>query len=91
MQEKVMEVFVEEFFVYLLVLKILKDVSCLIVGFGNWNVMLDVFGFFVIENFFVMRYLFRFQLENVQEGYRLVSVFVFGVMGLMGIEMSDII
>ena len=41
MQEKVTEVFAEEFSAYLSALKIPKDASCLIVGLGNWNVTPD--------------------------------------------------
>lgn len=43
------------------------------------------------ENLLVTRHLFRLQPENVQEGYRPVSALAPGVMGLTGIETSDII
>ena len=45
----------------------------------------------VTENLLVTRHLFRLQPENVQEGYRPVSALAPGVMGLTGIETSDII
>ncbi len=73
MQEKVTEVFAEEFSAYLSALKIPKDASCLIVGLGNWNVTPDALGPLVTENLLVTRHLFRLQPENVQEGYRLRS------------------
>nr|WP_216631523.1 MULTISPECIES: GPR endopeptidase [Bacillus amyloliquefaciens group] len=91
MQEKVTEVFAEEFSAYLSALKIPKDASCLIVGLGNWNVTPDALGPLVTENLLVTRHLFRLQPENVQEGYRPVSALAPGVMGLTGIETSDII
>lgn len=51
-------IFVKEFFCFLEEVGVIKEVSCLIVGFGNWNVILDVFGLIVVENVLVMRYLF---------------------------------
>ncbi|KAA6454741.1 GPR endopeptidase [Bacillus atrophaeus] len=91
MQEKVVEVFAEEFSSFLQNLKIPKDASCLIVGLGNWNVTPDALGPNVVENLLVTRHLFKLQPENVQEGYRPVSALAPGVMGLTGIETSDII
>ncbi|MFQ6321037.1 GPR endopeptidase [Bacillus halotolerans] len=91
MQEKVSAVFAEEFSAFLESLKISKDASCLIVGLGNWNVTPDALGPMAVENLLVTRHLFKLQPENVQEGYRPVSAFAPGVMGITGIETSDII
>ncbi|ASB61639.1 peptidase [Bacillus sp. A053] len=91
MQEKVSAVFAEEFSAFLENLNISKDASCLIVGLGNWNVTPDALGPMAVENLLVTRHLFKLQPENVQEGYRPVSAFAPGVMGITGIETSDII
>ena len=65
--------------------------SCLVVGLGNWNVTPDALGPQVCENLIVTRHLFELQPGNVEEGFRPVSALSPGVMGLTGIETSDII
>ncbi|AZB43687.1 GPR endopeptidase [Bacillus sp. FJAT-42376] len=91
LQQKVIEVFAREFSLFLDSLGIKKEASCLIAGLGNWNVTPDALGPIAAENLLVTRHLFELQPENVQEGYRPVSVISPGVMGLTGIETSDII
>ncbi len=91
LQEKVVDVFAKEFSSFLDYLGIPRDASCLIVGLGNWNVTPDSLGPLVTENLLVTRHLFQLQPENVEEGYRPVSALSPGVMGLTGIETSDII
>lgn len=91
LQEKVQEVFSKEFSHFLDELKITKDASCLIVGLGNWNVTPDSIGPKVVENILVTKHLFDLSPENVAEGFRPVSAVTPGVMGLTGIETSDII
>lgn len=91
LQQKVIEIFAREFSAFLSLLKIKKDASCLIVGLGNWNVTPDALGPIVVENLLVTRHLFNLQPESVQEGFRSVSAIVPGVMGITGIETSDII
>ncbi|MCY7843149.1 Germination protease [Bacillus licheniformis] len=91
LQEKVVDVFAMEFSAFLDYLGIPRDASCLIVGLGNWNVTPDSLGPLVTENLLVTRHLFQLQPENVEEGYRPVSALSPGVMGLTGIETSDII
>lgn len=61
------------------------------VGLGNWNVTPDALGPLTCENLLVTRHLFQLEPENVKEGYRPVSALAPGVMGLTGIETSDII
>jgi len=85
------EVFAKEFKAFLNKLNIPKDASCLIVGLGNWNVTPDALGPLVCENVLVTRHLFALQPASVDEGYRPVSALAPGVMGLTGIETSDII
>ncbi|MCI4170503.1 GPR endopeptidase, partial [Bacillus spizizenii] len=88
---KVSAVFAEDFSAGLESLNISKDASCLIVGLGNWNVTPDALGPMAVENLLVTRHLFKLQPENVQEGYRPVSAFAPGVMGITVIETIDII
>ncbi|MBM7584744.1 spore protease [Bacillus pakistanensis] len=90
-QQKVEEVFAKEFNRFLTEKGIQPNDSCLIVGLGNWNVTPDSLGPRVCESLIVTRHLFNLQPESVQEGYRSVSALSPGVMGLTGIETSDII
>lgn len=85
------EVFAKEFNHFLSKLNIGKDASCLVVGLGNWNVTPDALGPLAVENLVITRHLFELQPENVQDGFRSVSAIAPGVMGLTGIETSDII
>lgn len=91
LQAKVEEVFANEFASFLKQKGIGKEATCLVVGLGNWNVTPDALGPIVCENLLVTRHLFELQPENVEDGYRPVSAISPGVMGLTGIETSDII
>ena len=91
LQEKVQSVFAKEFSHFLKNLNISKEASCLVVGLGNWNVTPDALGPIAVENLVITKHLFELQPENVQEGYRSVSAISPGVMGITGIETSDII
>lgn len=91
LQQKVQEVFAKEFSHFLQKLNIPKDASCLVVGLGNWNVTPDALGPIAVENLVITRHLFSLQPESVQEGFRSVSAIAPGVMGITGIETSDII
>lgn len=91
LQQKVQETFASEFSAFLHAIGIPKTASCLIVGLGNWNVTPDSLGPLVCENLIITRHLFELDPDNVSEGYRAVSSLVPGVMGLTGIETSDII
>jgi spore protease len=91
LQQKVEEIFANEFSYFLEGTGIKKTDSCLVVGLGNWNVTPDALGPMVCENLLVTRHLFQLQPENIEEGYRSVSALSPGVMGLTGIETSDII
>lgn len=91
LQKKVEETFAREFSHFIGGLGIKKDASCLVVGLGNWNVTPDALGPQVCENLLVTRHLYQLSPESVDEGYRPVSALAPGVMGLTGIETSDII
>jgi spore protease len=90
-QQKVESIFAQEFSAFLKRKGIKPTDHCLIVGLGNWNVTPDSLGPLVCENVLVTHHLFRLHAETVQEGYRPVSAIAPGVMGLTGIETSDII
>lgn len=72
-------------------LNLSKDASCLVVGLGNWNVTPDALGPMAIGKTLVTKHLFELQHHAVSEGYRPVSALSPGVMGITGIETSDII
>jgi spore protease len=84
-------VFAKYFARFLTELGIGPNAACLVVGLGNWKVTPDALGPSVVENVLVTRHLFSLQPQNVQKGYRPVSAFTPGVMGVTGIETSDII
>ncbi|MFD1412880.1 GPR endopeptidase [Oceanobacillus jeddahense] len=67
------------------------NASCLIVGLGNWNVTPDALGPMTVEKVLVTSHLFRLQPESVAEGYAEVAAITPGVMGVTGIETSDVI
>lgn len=70
---------------------ITEDACCLIVGLGNRYVTPDALGPLVCENVLITKHLFDLPWESVSEGYRPVSAIAPGVMGVTGIETSDII
>lgn len=90
-QQRVQKVFAKEFSAFLSMLNLPKNASCLVVGLGNWNVTPDSLGPAVCENLIITRHLFELESHQVEEGYRPVSSITPGVMGLTGIETSDII
>lgn len=91
LQEIVQEVFAKRFASFLKQQNIKKNASCLIVGLGNWNVTPDALGPIVVENILITKHLFELSPESVKKGYRPVSAVSPGVMGITGIETSDII
>jgi spore protease len=91
LQKKVERIFANELAAFLMRMNISLNSSCLVVGLGNWNVTPDALGPAVVENLVITRHLFALQPESVQEGFRPVSAISPGVMGITGIETSDII
>ncbi|MBO1003465.1 GPR endopeptidase [Pseudogracilibacillus auburnensis] len=63
----------------------------LIVGLGNWNVTPDALGPMTVEKIVVTNHLFELKYETVAKGYRPVAAISPGVMGVTGMETSDII
>ena len=67
------------------------DAVVLVVGLGNWNVTPDALGPLVIEDLFVTRHLFAVMPDVVEKGFRSVCGLAPGVLGLTGIETSEIV
>ncbi|HEY4602693.1 MAG TPA: GPR endopeptidase [Cerasibacillus sp.] len=63
----------------------------LIVGLGNWHVTPDALGPMTVEKILVTSHLFELEYETVADGYRPVAALTPGVMGVTGIETSEII
>ena len=63
----------------------------LIVGLGNWNVTPDALGPMTVEKILVTNHLFELEFETVADGYRPVGAISPGVMGVTGMETSDIV
>ncbi|MCY0895207.1 MAG: GPR endopeptidase [Alicyclobacillaceae bacterium] len=90
LQERVAEVFAKEFES---LLKLPSDASVLVVGLGNSQVTPDSLGPHVIQNLFVTRHLFTYMPEILGDGkgYRVVSAIAPGVLGVTGMETSEIV
>ncbi len=70
----------------------LKDDSViLVVGLGNWNVTPDALGPRVVEHLLVTRHIIEYVPDQVDEGVRSVCAIAPGVLGITGIETSEII
>jgi spore protease len=87
----VMKRFAKEFKRFLDQMGLTEDKKALVIGLGNWNVTPDALGPMVVENLLVTRHLFVLASETVQEGYRQVSALSPGVLGITGIETSEIV
>ena len=87
----VKKVFCDELKFILNKLKIKNTDECLIIGLGNEHSTPDALGPKTINNIFVTRHLFSLTETIIDDGYRCVSAFNPGVMGITGIETSDVI
>jgi spore protease len=68
-----------------------RNASVLVVGLGNEHVTPDSLGPKVVERLFVTRHLFEFMPELRMQGYRTVAAVSPGVLGITGIETSEIV
>ncbi|SFP20273.1 GPR endopeptidase [Salibacterium halotolerans] len=91
LQQAMEAVLAREFAHFLKRLGIKKESSCLITGLGNWNVTPDALGPMVVDKLVITRHLFKEAPEQVENGFRPVSAFSPGVMGLTGVETSELI
>jgi len=71
--------------------KIIKDATTLVVGLGNWNITPDALGPKVISKLMVTRHLLEHIPDMVDEELTPVCALAPGVLGLTGIETSEII
>jgi len=71
--------------------KIKDDESVLIVGLGNWNITPDALGPKVISKVLVTRHLLNNIPDEINEQVRPVSAISAGVMGITGMETSEIV
>ncbi len=72
-------------------IKLNKDSTVLVVGLGNWNVTPDALGPKVVSKLMVTRHIFQYIPDQVQEGARPVCAIAPGVLGITGIETTEII
>lgn len=91
LQDRVAQTFAKHFEEYLQQSNIPKDAKILVVGLGNWNVTPDALGPIVVENVMVTRHYFELMPDQVGPGYRQVSAVAPGVLGITGIETSEIV
>jgi len=91
LQEKVAAVFAKEFTAFLNKIGVGPEAKTLIVGLGNWNVTPDALGPIVVENVMVTRHYFELTPDQVAPGYREVSAIAPGVLGITGIESSEVV
>lgn len=91
LQDRVATQFAKHFETFLQRLNISKNARVLIVGLGNWNVTPDALGPLVVENVMVTRHFFELMPDQVAPGYRSVSAVAPGVLGITGIESSEIV
>ncbi len=90
-QNRVATKFAQEFHRFLETLGISDNAKGLVIGLGNWNVTPDALGPRVIENLTVTRHLFQLMPASVEDGYREISAVSPGVLGITGIETSEIV
>ena len=91
LQERVSAAFSQEFTKFLAKIGVPANAKTLIVGLGNWNVTPDALGPLVVENVLVTRHYFELAPDQVAPGYRQVSAIAPGVLGITGIESSEIV
>ncbi|BFH12722.1 GPR endopeptidase [Paenibacillus melissococcoides] len=91
LQDRVATSFAQLFASFLGEIGIGSSAKVLIVGLGNWNVTPDALGPLVVENVLVTRHYFEVMPDQVSPGYREVSAVAPGVLGVTGIESSDIV
>ncbi|ANE47281.1 peptidase [Paenibacillus swuensis] len=91
LQNRVATKFAQEFERFLTAVGITETAKVLLIGLGNWNVTPDALGPIVVENVMVTRHYFELMPEQVAPGYRQVSAIAPGVLGLTGIETSEIV
>lgn len=90
-RQKIIKVFTNELKKMMSDFKILENFSCLVIGLGNEKSTPDSLGPNTIDNILVTKHLFELNGNNMEDGFRCVSAFNPGVMGVTGIETSEVI
>jgi len=90
-QDQMTKIFAKDFKRYLDEIEITSDAKVLVIGLGNWNVTPDALGPMVVEKILVTSHLFELMPDEVDRGFRPVSAVAPGVLGITGIETSDIV
>lgn len=88
LQEQVVELFAKELEP---LLRLKEEATVLVVGLGNAHVTPDALGPLVVDRLFVTRHLFHYMPEAIGQGYRTVAAVSPGVLGITGIETSEIV
>jgi len=89
LQKRVAETFAREFQKFA---NLTAESTVLVIGLGNRKVTPDALGPLVCDNLFVTRHLYDHLPELVEQGgYRPVSAVAPGVLGITGIETSEIV
>jgi spore protease len=88
LQDRVSEQFTREL---LGMVELQDDTTILVVGLGNWNVTPDALGPRVVKDLLVTRHIMALQPETLGEGFRPVGAIAPGVLGITGVETSEII
>ena len=72
-------------------IKLEDDMTALVVGLGNWNVTPDALGPKVVSKLMITRHLKQLVPDKIDERIRPVCAIAPGVLGITGIETSEII
>ncbi|MCL6594376.1 MAG: GPR endopeptidase, partial [Alicyclobacillus sp.] len=88
LQQRVVEQFSKEF---QSLLRMPERGTVLVVGLGNAAVTPDALGPKVVQRLFVTRHLFQYFPNLLGEGYRTVAAVSPGVLGVTGVETSEIV
>lgn len=73
------------------IVKLKKDDTVLVVGLGNRNITADSLGPKVVQSLMITRHLKKYIPEEIDERIRPVCAITPGVLGLTGIETSEVI
>lgn len=73
------------------IIKLDESMTALVVGLGNWNITPDALGPKVVSKLMVTRHLKEYVPNSIDEGIRPVCAVAPGVLGITGIETSEIV
>jgi spore protease len=73
------------------IMKLDKKSTTLVVGLGNWNITPDALGPKVVDSLMVTRHLLEYIPEEVDDGVSPVCAMAPGVLGITGMETSEVI